>query len=268
VAEFLGFELAKQYSAVDWSIRPLPSDWLRYAALDVELLLELRDAISSALENAGKLDWALAEFQHVLDTPPPAPRRDPWRKTSGTSKLRDGRQLAVVRNLWYARDRMAKSRDVAPKRILSDEAIIAAANMQPRNVGQLVTIREFSPPFQRRRAAYWQGAIDSALALPSDRVPSLRGPGTDGPPKAGSWPNRNPEAAERLAVARAAVQKVAARLDVPVENLLQPDNLLRLCWEPPAIITPSTVADALHATGARDWQIEQVAVPLATALSA
>ena len=31
----LGFHLEKGHSAVDWSTRPLPEPWLRYAALDV-----------------------------------------------------------------------------------------------------------------------------------------------------------------------------------------------------------------------------------------
>lgn len=39
--KYLGITLAKEHSAADWSYRPLPRDWRNYAALDVELLIEL-----------------------------------------------------------------------------------------------------------------------------------------------------------------------------------------------------------------------------------
>src|SRR5699024_7636806 len=90
VAGELGLELAKEHSAADWSIRPLPEDWLRYAALDVEVLVELRAKLAAELADAGKLDWAAQEFEAVRTAPPPPPRRDPWRRTSGSHQVRDG----------------------------------------------------------------------------------------------------------------------------------------------------------------------------------
>jgi len=267
VAEFLGYELTKKYSSVDWSTRPLPSDWLRYAALDVELLLELRDVLAAQLAAAGKLAWAEQEFAHVLAAPPPPPRRDPWRRTSGLVNLRDQRSLAVVRALWYARERAAQARDLAPKLILPDAALVAAASRQPRNVGQLTAIREFSAAPVLRRAAYWQRAIDTALALPLEKLPSLRGPGTGGPPAARTWPNRDPVAARRLAAVRNVVRETAEQIAMPTENLLLPDTVLRLAWEPPLRLSAAAIADALASLGARPWQIDLLAVPLARALA-
>ncbi|MDP9398351.1 MAG: ribonuclease D, partial [Actinomycetota bacterium] len=100
VAEVLGYGLEKGHSAADWSTRPLPEPWLRYAALDVEVLLELRDALEEQLAEAGKLEWAYEEFAAVLAAPAPAPRAEPWRRTSGLHRVRRPRQLAVVRALW------------------------------------------------------------------------------------------------------------------------------------------------------------------------
>ncbi|WP_338073836.1 ribonuclease D, partial [Kineococcus siccus] len=71
VEEFLGIRLAKEHSAVDWSTRPLPEPWLNYAALDVEVLLELRDALADRLTEQGKLAWAQEEFAAVVDAPAP-----------------------------------------------------------------------------------------------------------------------------------------------------------------------------------------------------
>ncbi|HEU5033654.1 MAG TPA: HRDC domain-containing protein, partial [Mycobacteriales bacterium] len=127
----LGHQLAKEHSAVDWSRRPLPTPWLAYAALDVEILVDLRDALEGELDRQGKLGWARQEFAAILAAPPAPPRADPWRRTSGIHRLRGRRQLAVVRALWEARDELAQRRDVAPGRLLPDSAIVAAAAATP-----------------------------------------------------------------------------------------------------------------------------------------
>jgi ribonuclease D len=264
-AELLGFRLAKEHSAEDWSTRPLPSSWLRYAALDVELLLELRDALALRLEAAGKLEWALQEFAHVLHQPPAAPNPEPWRRTIGLGSIRDPRQLAVARSLWEAREALAKTRDIAPKRLLSDRAILAAAWELPSNVGRLMGIREFSDSANRRRARSWRHAIDSALALPEAELPTSRGPGTGGPPNPREWERRRPEAAARLTAAKAVLTQLSEQWDVPAENLLLPDALKRLCWEPPRQSTKATIAEALEKYQARPWQVGLLAAPLAKA---
>jgi hypothetical protein len=47
VEEVIGFHLEKGHSAADWPVRPLGEEVLRYAALDVEVLIELRDALAA-----------------------------------------------------------------------------------------------------------------------------------------------------------------------------------------------------------------------------
>ena len=267
VAELLGLGLAKEHSAVDWSTRPLPVDWLRYAALDVEVLVDLRDVLAQRLEEAGKAEWAAQEFEAERTAPPPAPRQEPWRRVSGTHTLRDRRRLAVVRSLWAARDASARARDIAPGRVLPDRAIIAAAEALPRTAGQLVLIGDFAGKGQRRRAASWQRAIDEAMALPESELPSQRGPSNDGPPQPRVWADRNPEAARRLSAARDLVAKTSEQLRVPVENLLQPDALRRLCWTPPHPPTRDSVAGFLHGRGARPWQTDLLSGPLAALIA-
>lgn len=267
VADTLGLGLAKEHSAVDWSTRPLPSEWLRYAALDVEVLVEVRQVLAERLAVSGKAEWARQEFEAVRTAPPPAPRAEPWRRVSGLHAVRDARRLAVVRELFATRDRNARERDISPGRVLPDAAIVAAAQALPRTVGQLVALPAFAGKGTRRRAALWQSAIDRAVALPESELPATRGPASDGPPPARVWADRDPAAARRLAAARALVAGLSQEHTVPVENLLQPDLLRRLCWSPPTPADTAAVGDALTAGGARAWQVELLAERLAQALA-
>lgn len=268
VADTLGLGLAKEHSAVDWSTRPLPTEWLRYAALDVEVLVEVRQVLAERLAVAGKAEWAAQEFEAVRTAPPPPPRVEPWRRVSGLHAIRDARRLAVVRELWTTRDTNARQRDISPGRVLPDAAIVAAAQALPRSVPALTALPAYSGKGTRRRAPLWQAAIDRALALPDGELPSVRGPKSDAPPPPRAWADRDPAAAARLAAARDVVTALSAQHTVPVENLLQPDLLRRLCWTPPRPLDERGIAEQLEAGGARPWQVGLLAGPLAAAFAA
>ena len=265
VENVLGLRLEKGHSAADWSTRPLPDSWLVYAALDVEVLLELRDALEEELRAQGKLELAAEEFEAVRLAPPPAPRVDPWRRTSGIHRMRNRRQLAAVRALWEVRDAMARRRDTAPGRILPDSAIVAAVTAAPSSPAELMALPVFGGRSTRRHVDTWFGALKAAAALPDDELP-VPSPVGDGPPAANRWAERDPVAARRLARVRAVVTSLAEELRMPPENLIQPEAVRRLAWTPPQPITAESVADALRASGARRWQVSRVAGPLAEVL--
>ncbi len=265
VETVLGLRLEKGHSAADWSTRPLPESWLVYAALDVEVLLELRDALEAELRAQGKLELAAEEFEAVRLAPPAAPRTDPWRRTSGMHRMRNRRQLAAVRAMWEVRDAMARRRDTAPGRILPDAAIVAAVTAAPRTPAELMALPVFGGRSTRRHVDTWFGALQAAAALPEDELP-LPVPGGDGPPAANRWAERDPVAARRLARVRAVVTALAEELRMPPENLVQPEAVRRLAWTPPAPLSAESVAEALRASGARAWQVARVAGPLADVL--
>ncbi|MEV0203779.1 ribonuclease D [Streptomyces sp. NPDC050788] len=267
VENVLGFVLEKGHSAVDWSTRPLPEPWLRYAALDVELLVDLRDALEKELDRQGKLEWARQEFDAIASAPPPEPRKDPWRRTSGMHKVRRRRQLAVVRELWQTRDRIAQRRDVSPGKVLSDAAIVEAALALPATAQALSALNGFGNRMGRRQLEQWQAAVDRAKALTETQLPAPGQPVT-GPPPPRAWADKDPAAAARLSAARAAVSALAEQLNMPQENLITPDTVRRVCWEPPKDVGPETVGAALSGYGARPWQVEQVTPVLVAALSA
>ena len=266
VEELLGMRLAKEHSAADWSTRPLPEPWLRYAALDVELLDDLRDALAERLAEQGKTEWARQEFEAVRTALPPGPRVDPWRRTSGMHQVRGRRGLAAVRELWLARDAMARARDVSPGRVLPDSAIVAAAKAMPATVAGLTALPVFSGRMQRRQAERWFAAIDRARSMEESELPptTLR---SDAPPPPRMWADRDPVAAQRLTDCRAAVAEVAERTGVPSENLVSPDTVRRLCWRPPADVSEAGLREALTASGARAWQVDLVAGAFAAAFA-
>jgi ribonuclease D len=269
VEHYLGLGLAKEHSAVDWSERPLPEPWLLYAALDVEVLGDLRDAVSADLESQGKAGWAAEEFDSLLSFTGPEPRVDPWRRTSGMHKVRGRRGLAVVRELWEWRDAVARQRDVSPGRVLPDAAIsdIAIANQRatqpPRNIGS--SDPRLARAIRRNQESILE-VVAQALALPDSELPVLALPPT-GPPPPKAWADRDPVAAARLARARELITALSHELSVPVENLLTPDVLRRFLWEGPDAPSTAEVAEALVALGARRWQTTVTAPLIARACS-
>ncbi|MFJ7986563.1 HRDC domain-containing protein [Streptomyces sp. NPDC096351] len=267
VESVLGYALEKGHSAVDWSTRPLPEPWLRYAALDVELLVDLRDALEKELDRQGKLEWAHQEFDAIASAPPAPPRKDPWRRTSGMHKVRRRRQMAVVRELWTARDKVAQRRDVSPGKVLSDAAIVEAALAVPVNVAALTALPGFGHRMGRRQLEQWQAAVDRARALPESELPQP-GQQVAGPPPPRAWADKDPAAAARLSAARSAVSALAEELNLPQENLITPDTVRRVCWEPPAPADADAVAAALTGHGARPWQVGLVTPLLVQALTA
>jgi ribonuclease D len=267
----MGVSLAKEHSAVDWSTRPLPAEWLNYAALDVELLVALREKIYELLSVAKKWSWAEQEFAAILLTPPPPPRIDPWRRTSGMHKIKKRDQLAIIKNLWTARNEIAKANDVASGKLLNDAAIIEFAIHKPltkkdaekalRPIGMRARWLENMPT--------WLSAIESALATPEDQWPPMKS-SADTLPPIKLWRDRFPEKYAPLTHARFAIETLAQELFIPVENLIAPEIIRRVCWAPPASSTSTldvtAVSEAMAKLGARNWQIEIVAPSVAAAL--
>lgn len=262
VEDILGLSLAKEHSAADWSTRPLPTEWLTYAALDVELLPLVRDEIARILQASGKWELAQEEFQAQLSLVPPKTRSEPWRRLSGLHQVRGARALAMARELWLAREELAEELDRAPGRLVPDRALIAAVLANPGSQRELASLKEFHGRASRSELPRWWGALERGRTtedLPETRAPS------EGPPPPRVWGDRNPEAAARLSHARDVLASIAEDLAIPVENLLTPDYLRRLCWEPPEAESAEAIAESLRTRGARPWQVSLLAEPLCKA---
>ena len=262
VEDLLGIHLAKEHSAADWSTRPLPQSWLVYAALDVELLVDLREALAEVLERDNKEGIAAQEFASVLTRDFVIVRLEPWRRLSGVHSIRGGRNLAVARELWESRDAYAREIDTAPGRLVPDSALVAAARVLPETKRDLAALKEFTGRASRSQIDRWWNAIQAGMA--STDLPVLRSTGETMPPPR-VWAEKNPEADKRLKAARAAVTDVAASMSIPVENLLTPESLRRLAWAPPDPAAAQDIAQGLETLGARPWQIDATAQVIADA---
>lgn len=249
--ELLDLELAKEHSASDWSLRPLSDEMLNYAALDVDVMAELWVALEKLLIEQSKIDFVAEEFEHLLGFKPKPQPQEPWRNLPGLSKVKDLNRVKIAASLWLERDRIARESDTAPGRLIPDRAIMAVVNTPPASKSELAGNREFQGRASRSMLGVWWQAIASANDLEIELTPSERG---NGIPNHRSWEKRFPEAHQRLESTRPRLVSLSEELSIPVENLLTPDYLRRVCFAP-----EPDVAKQLEQLGARSWQINLVA---------
>ena len=256
--QLLGFRLAKEHSAADWSVRPIPNSWLNYAALDVDVLPELARVLLDQLDKSGKTDWAKQEFQNLLGFKPKPQSPDKWRSMSGLHEVKDTRRLAIAREIWMARETLAEKLDVSPGRLVPDSSIVALVKSSVSSRSELTSFSSFNGRASRTYLDTWWEAY--ALGLSTKNLPDLKVPNT-GIPNHRSWPARYPEADERLKLLRPVIAEIAEAEELPLENLLQPDLLRRVAWQP-----EEDLKEQLVSLGARPWQVELVAKRLSDAL--
>lgn len=254
VEETLGIHLAKEHSAADWSTRPLPQSWLEYAAYDVEYLVDVRDELDHRLHDQRKWRIAQEEFTAVVEAEPKPPKAEPWRKLAGGRTARGARGLAVARELWNARDALARATDTAPGRLVPDRAFKAVVKAMPRSKEALAGLREFTGRASRSELDRWWGAIERGRD--TEDVPSTAPADGEHLPPPRVWGERNPEADARLKRAKTAVERVADVLGMPVENVLKPSLLRRVSWDPPTPVNAAEIGRVLVEFGARPWQAE------------
>lgn len=248
---FLKVKLAKEHSAVDWSSRPLKEDWLNYAALDVDVLHELRDGLAELLKEQGKLLWAEQEFAKVIEMQPKQAKIDRWRGMSGMHEIKDARSLAIARELWTAREALAEKLDVSPGRLIPDASIVGVAANPPKTRPELAASKTFSGRASRSYLDTWWAALSEGTNtrdVPPVRLPQI------GIPNHRTWPNRYPEADRRLKSVRAKLAELSESILVPLENLISPETIRQICFEQISPLTLEAVEARLNDFDARPWQ--------------
>jgi ribonuclease D len=193
---------------------------------------------------------------------PKEAKPDRWRGMTGMHEIKDTRSLAIARELWLAREQLGEKLDVSPGRLIPDSSIVGLAANPVKSRPELAASKSFSGRASRSYLDTWWAALSEGLNtrdLPPARVASV------GIPNHRTWSTRFPEADSRLKKVKPVMAKISEELGMPLENILTPDYLRQLCFEPPIEITSESVAERLIGLGARQWQVEQVAEKLATA---
>lgn len=254
----LDIQLAKEHSNSDWSQRPLAPELLAYAALDVELLVEAREVQGKRLKEAGRLEWMKQECEHLLSTPRKKPNPEPWRKVAATLRIRDRRTLAILRELWWERDRIAQEQDLGPEKVLPGKALGALAESRPSSIDDVMKSSALRTKSRKALAGDMWKAIQRGRATKD--LPNKTAPAKDGLPDVRNWKQRHPEANERWDLVRPLVLNRAEVLGIRQDILLKPAIQRTLAWE--GWDTLEDMISVLYKAGARPWQIEEVAIAL------
>ena len=249
----LGVRLAKEHSAADWSKRPLPTEWLNYAALDVEVLLPIRDILREALIDADKWEFASQEFEHLLDFEPKH-YAEPWRRTHGLTKLKSRKDIAKVRELWTARDEMAAETDTAPSRILRDRDLVALAQSRVHSSDDIMAQW---PKLSRADSGRLYRAYRKATRLTVDELPGRR----EVTAAQSRTPFSHTDIKDRVSALKAAMAELAEEHEIPHDVLLQPAIVKALGAQ-----SGVDVEEFLVERGARPWQVELSAPMLKDAI--
>lgn len=268
IEDVLSISLPKEHANSDWSQRPLPVSWLVYAADDVEFLIDLAAVLTDELEQVGKLEWAIQEFAHLVSVAPTPPKVEPWRSTTDIHLVKSRLGMAVVRQLWITRDRIAQDLDLAPHRIVNDRAISALA----RAVNESVPVTQLSWPDKdwntaicREHLNEFRAGLDAAVQTKESDLPPMRIASTEITTPS-RWSRLNLDADKRWKLVRPAVVALATTLKLPVEVLISPKALRGLLWEP-AGVDPASIDDQLSLAGVRQWQRDLLVELIADLLS-
>lgn len=254
----LGVTLDKEHQASDWSNRPLPRAWLRYAALDVELLTDLYRELGKKLYDAGRWDWAQQEFEHIQQMKPKPEDPNKWRTIPGAGKVRRRRQLAILEELWKTREEIAEAKDIAPTRLIRNRTLISLAVKTPRNKRSLLNIQEMRRPRTRHYTDQWMNAIRRGKSRSEADLPPLKRPHLPGElPKHSGWKLSHPDEFKRLQIIREVVAKRGKALEIDPAVVLEPRVQRQIAWDGPAL-QGDKLDQYLLRHGARPWQIDQV----------
>lgn len=252
--KYVGVELDKAHQRADWAKRPLPQDMCEYAMKDTRHLMELARILRDQLEEKGRWEWAVEEFQRLEEVrwTPSENDGEAWRKLKGSGRL-DPRSMELLRVLYDWRDREARSRDVPPFRVISNEALMTIAKEKPRQRNVLSGVKGVTPGLLRRYGSAILDAVYAGLATAPDDLPERA--------KTKTWrPDRRVErVVNQLKTVR---NEIAKELEIDA-SVLAPKHLLTSI----ANAGPESLDDLRRIEPMRNWQVEVAGERFLKALS-
>jgi ribonuclease D len=173
VLRVLGERTHGKETRTDWRRRPLTTQQIAYALEDVEHMLAIWDRQRQSLADRGRLPWAEAEFQRMVDEVVQERNREGWLRLPGVQSL-SPREKTVAKELYAWRDAAGATRDKPPRKILRDDLVIELAKRQPQSEHDLLATRDMNRSDYRRMAGEMLACIAHAATLPEIRLPKIR----------------------------------------------------------------------------------------------
>src|SRR3954462_6799035 len=246
-------KLDKKPRRADWSMRPLTTDMLEYAAQDTRYLLQLKDHLQSELEKRGRLHWAREEFARLEGT-----RWEAEEEMEGFLRLKGARdltrrELAVLREVANWRDTVAAQLDRATFRVMGNEVLFELARRAPRSVSELGAIKGMPKGMIERGGGDIISAIRRGMEAPEAELPKF--------PKGQRW-NKDRDFDDRVNCLKAVRDEAAARLELAPGVLCSRERLENI-----ARSGAKTVDDLAAVPDLRRWQIEEMGAGFIRALA-
>ena len=170
VSKVVGKTVGSHETRSDWERRPLAQKQLEYAVEDVDYLLEIWDRQEQTLQKLGRLDWAYAEFDRLIDTVQQEQDREGWRRLSGIQKFSPKEQV-VARALYEWRDRTAEMHDRPARVMFRDDMLLELVRRQPRSVNDMNLTRGMQRRDYQSVAEEIIEVIRAAQSLPTEQWP-------------------------------------------------------------------------------------------------
>ncbi|HEV8149865.1 MAG TPA: HRDC domain-containing protein [Gemmatimonadales bacterium] len=239
-----GVRLDKQFQRADWSLRPLSPAMLAYAATDTRHLPALRDLLHQQLLEQGRLSWVEEECELLTQVrwPEPDPPELDALAVKGARTL-SARALAIFRELYVWRTRLAEALDRAAFRIVGNEALFALAQQPPARLAELTKVRGLGRELVERRGEEILAAVRRGLGVPEAELPKFT-----------RVPHHRPDPAfaARLDRLKAARSNLATRYQL-APGILAPNWLL----EAIARALPRSMEQLAQVEGLRRWQLHE-----------
>jgi ribonuclease D len=150
--EMKQIDIPKQETRSDWLQRPLSDAQLRYAALDVEYLLEIHRELSATLQAQQRAEWVQSDCQRMIDKLRNTDHEDIYYQRIKTAWKLEADQLTVLANICRWREVEAKQQDVPRSRVLKDSSVFDMAFKLPMDMQQLKRIQELPHRFMDKSA--------------------------------------------------------------------------------------------------------------------
>jgi len=170
VKTLLDVTIPKGQTRTDWSKRPLTAEQLEYAADDVLYLGDIAGLLLARLRSLGREHWA-AEDCAALQNPrlyEPDPSHA-WERLRGIGQL-DLRPRARAKAIAIWRERLARERDLPRAWIITDAAIFAVAQANPRSRAALAALDAMPANFNEAFAANLLKTLEEESGRPLDDV--------------------------------------------------------------------------------------------------